>query len=162
MYIVTDFIYDLVATLPPMLTRFNHKIFMLRFLHIREVDKVSYPLQMFVERVMPYSRTGRLNLSLIIRFFYFILIAAHYFICLFMWVGTKHLMNDPNTPWMIAHPELGTGGKLYIFAFYWVFTLLATVGYGDFTGSTTAEYLVTIAIEYTGMIVFTILALFVN
>lgn len=135
---------------------------MLRFLHIREVDKVSYPLQMFVERVMPYSRTGRLNLSLIIRFFYFILIAAHYFICLFMWVGTKHLMNDPNTPWMIAHPELGTGGKLYIFAFYWVFTLLATVGYGDFTGSTTAEYLVTIAIEYTGMIVFTILALFVN
>ena len=36
-YIVTDFIYDLVATLPPILSRFNSKVFILRFLHIREI-----------------------------------------------------------------------------------------------------------------------------
>jgi hypothetical protein len=51
---------------------------------------------------------------------------------------------------------------LYIFVFYWVFTLIGTVGYGDFTGGTTGEYLVSIAMEYTGIIVFTILTLFVN
>ena len=162
MYIVTDFVYDLIATLPPILTRFNNKVFVLRFLHIREVNKLSYPLQIFVELVFPYSRTSRLNLSLIVRFFYFIIVAAHYFICLWIWVGTKHLMHDPNVPWLIDHPELGSGGKLYIFVFYWVFTLLATVGYGDFTGGTTSEYLVSIAMEYTGIIVFTILTLFVN
>ena len=71
-------------------------------------------------------------------------------------------MDDPNEPWLLKHPGLGSGGKLYIFVFYWVFTLLATVGYGDFTGSNTAEYLVSIVLEFSGIIVFTILTLFVN
>jgi len=51
---------------------------------------------------------------------------------------------------------------LYIFVFYWVFTLLGTVGYGDFSGSTTAEYLVSLLMEFSGIIVFTILTMFVN
>lgn len=51
---------------------------------------------------------------------------------------------------------------MYIFVLYWVFTLLATVGYGDFTGSNTTEYLVSIGIMFSGIIVFTILTLFVN
>ena len=71
-------------------------------------------------------------------------------------------MDDPNEPWLLKHPGLGSGGRLYIFVFYWVFTLLATVGYGDFTGSNTAEYLVSIVLEFSGIIVFTILTLFVN
>jgi len=71
-------------------------------------------------------------------------------------------MDDPNQPWLIKNPSLGIGGRLYIFVVYWVFTLLATVGYGDFTGGTTAEYLVSIALEFFGIIVFTVLTLFVN
>jgi hypothetical protein len=50
----------------------------------------------------------------------------------------------------------------YILIFYWLFTILATVGYGDFTGGTTAEYLVTIAIEFMGIIVFAFLVFLMN
>ncbi len=48
--------------------------------------------------------------------------------------------------------------KAYVFVFYWVFTIITTVGYGDFTGGTTVEYLVTIVIEFVGIIVFAVLA----
>lgn len=45
---------------------------------------------------------------------------------------------------------------------YWMFTVTSTVGYGDFTGGTNGEYLVTIFIEFVGMICFAVLALLVN
>lgn len=63
---------------------------------------------------------------------------------------------------MLSHPELGSGGELYIFILYWIFTIITTVGYGDFTGGTTGEYLVTIAIEFVGIICFTVLISLVN
>jgi hypothetical protein len=46
---------------------------------------------------------------------------------------------------------------MYSFVVYWVFTIITTVGYGDFFGNTTAEYLVSLLIELTGFIVFSIL-----
>jgi hypothetical protein len=51
---------------------------------------------------------------------------------------------------------------LYTFIFYWVFTIFTTVGYGDFTGGTTMEYLATIAIMFAAVICFSFLALLVN
>ena len=36
------------------------------------------------------------------------------------------------------------------------------MGYGDFSGGTTTEYLVTIVVEFIGIIVFAVLALLVN
>lgn len=63
---------------------------------------------------------------------------------------------------MINNPQLGTGVNLYVFVFYWVFTIITTVGYGDFTGGTTVEYAVTVLIEFVGLICFTVLTLLVN
>ena len=60
---------------------------MLRIIHILELSKAEYPLQKLVEFLIPNSRIGRLNLSLIIKFVYFILIGAHYLICLWIWIG---------------------------------------------------------------------------
>lgn len=51
---------------------------------------------------------------------------------------------------------------MYFFLLYWMFTILTTVGYGDFTGGTTGEYLVTIAIEFAAIISFTVLNSLVN
>ncbi len=103
-----------------------------------------------------------MNLSSIVRFFFFVLLGSHYCICIWMFIGDKHLLGDPNTPWMLSHPELGSGTHLYNFLLYWIFTIITTVGYGDFTGGTTGEYLVTIAIEFAGIICFTVLNSLVN
>jgi hypothetical protein len=65
-------------------------------------------------------------------------------------------MHDTSTPWLIRDPKL-QGQNMYSFVVYWVFSLITTVGYGDFVGGTTAEYLVSLLIELTGFIVFSIL-----
>ena len=47
--------------------------------------------------------------------------------------------------------------QLFIYATYWVCTVVSTVGYGDYTGGTTLEYLVSIAIEFFGFIIFALI-----
>jgi len=52
--------------------------------------------------------------------------------------------------------------QLYVFAYYWVCTIISTTGYGDYTGGTQVEYLFSIVIEFTGVIVFVVLMYLVN
>lgn len=70
-------------------------------------------------------------------------------------------MNDLSDPWIVKKPEL-VGGKIYVFVFYWVFEVITTVGYGDFSGGTTVEFLISLLIEFKGLIVFTVLTLLMN
>lgn len=41
--------------------------------------------------------------------------------------------------------------QVYIFSTYWIFEVLTTVGYGDFAGNNTLEYLFTIFLEFCGL-----------
>ena len=38
----------------------------------------------------------------------------------------------------------------YVFSVYWSFTVMTTVGYGDYSGGTTREYMVSILFEFVG------------
>jgi hypothetical protein len=40
------------------------------------------------------------------------------------------------------------------FSYYWVFEVLSTVGYGDFVGGTNSEYMITLLLEFTGLLIF--------
>ena len=46
---------------------------------------------------------------------------------------------------------------VYIFAFYWIFEVITTVGYGDYTGGTSSEYIFSIALEFLGLTFFSFL-----
>jgi hypothetical protein len=46
---------------------------------------------------------------------------------------------------------------VYIRAVYFIITSLATVGYGDFKGSTTNEYMFQMALEFIGIAFFSLL-----
>ena len=39
---------------------------------------------------------------------------------------------------------------IYIFAYYWIFETFTTVGYGDYAGVNSREYIVTIVFEFIG------------
>ena len=45
----------------------------------------------------------------------------------------------------------------WVFAFYWIFEVITTVGYGDYTGATSNEYLFSIALEFMGLTFFSFL-----
>jgi acetolactate synthase regulatory subunit len=160
-YIKSDFVFDLVATLPNILVKHIQKVIPLRGFHIIEISKANKPLQLGLQVILPNNRSGRLNMNQIIKFVYFILICVHYLICLWIWIGDKYLMNDPNKPWLVLNGGLTTRDA-YFFVLYWIFTIITTVGYGDFFGGTTAEYLVSIVIEFGGFINFAVFTLLVN
>ena len=44
-----------------------------------------------------------------------------------------------------------------MFSVYWICVCISTVGYGDYTGGTLAEYFVSIILEFVGLIIFSIL-----
>ena len=45
----------------------------------------------------------------------------------------------------------------YIFAIYWMFEVITTVGYGDYYGRTSNEYLFSLVIEFVGLSFFSFL-----
>ena len=47
--------------------------------------------------------------------------------------------------------------SIYIFAFYWIFEVITTVGYGDYSGKTQAEYIFSILLEFLGLTFFSFL-----
>jgi hypothetical protein len=65
-YIKSEFLIDLIATLPSMVFRKNDKVFALRFLHIHEISKSSYPLNFTLNILFPNSRINRINMGSII------------------------------------------------------------------------------------------------
>lgn len=46
---------------------------------------------------------------------------------------------------------IGKEWNTYVFAYYWIFEVITTVGYGDYTGSTSEEYLFTLMLEFVGV-----------
>ena len=50
-----------------------------------------------------------------------------------------------------------TPNQIYIFSLYWILEVLSTVGYGDYAGAGTEEFLFTIFLEFCGITFFALL-----
>ena len=90
-----------------------------------------------------------------------IVVLLHYLGCLWIFFGSDRFVNyEPDhVPWTIANEDFHGMSqlKLMIFSNYWVCTVITTVGYGDYTGSTTIEYCFTMIIEFLGFVIFSVL-----
>ena len=64
-----------------------------------------------------------------------------------LYVNDFNLMDDD--PDEILSP-FKSNAATYIFSIYWTFTTLTTVGYGDYAGGTSREFLVTLVFEFVG------------
>lgn len=117
------------------------------------------PLKIILLNIFPNSPNKRIAVKLFVNYFIFILTIAHYAVCLWIYVGDKYLLNDHHAPWRIANEQIQKydNYQIYVFAAYWIFTVITTVGYGDYTGGTTIEYLISIVLEFTGLCVFSVL-----
>jgi len=72
-------------------------------------------------------------------------------------------MGDPRLPWIEANPRINTYGKeqKYILTIYWIFSLVTTVGYGDFVSTTKGEYCITVFYQFIGVLIFSIMSFLV-
>ena len=83
---------------------------------------------------------------------------VHFFACVFVYIGLSDAEKpeDERFSWLLSvdYPEFKDKPWHYIhvFAYYWVFEVVSTVGYGEFSGSTIPEYVFTIIIEFMGVV----------
>ena len=85
----------------------------------------------------------------------------HYLGSLWIFVGSEIFMEFEKglDPWMFANNDFEGMSitQLFVYSTYWVCTIVTTVGYGDYTGGTTLEYIVSFAIEFFGFIIFSMI-----
>ena len=83
----------------------------------------------------------------------------HYAAAVWLVIGDRYIMDDLIEPWMVANSDFheSTKWQLYVFSMYWILVCITTVGYGDYTGGTKIEIIVTLCLEIIGLFVFSIL-----
>ena len=97
------------------------------------------------------------TLASLVTFVLKVFLTAHYFVCLWLLVGNLTLWRESNPPWLIKNQSMFESydkTQLMIFSYYWVFEIFSTVGYGDFVGGTKYEYIITLMIEFLGLLIF--------
>jgi hypothetical protein len=77
---------------------------------------------------------------------------AHFLSISWLAVGDKYHTHYTN-PWMQNNEEFLEASHLtkYVFAYYWITETITTVGYGDYTGTTTAELGISLMYEFIGL-----------
>ena len=86
------------------------------------------------------------------------MVLLHYLGCTWIYLGSRSFegYEAGHVPWILANDDFKGMSKpqLFIFSTYWVCTVITTVGYGDYTGSTSVEYLFSLLVELFGFIIF--------
>ena len=93
----------------------------------------------------------------------FVVYICHIMACLWLIFGRlddcDHIGNDQCIQtWVFAEGfNLLPISSQYIFSFYWIFEVITTVGYGDYSGKTSNEYIFSIFLEFLGLTFFSFL-----
>ena len=154
-YLQIEFLFDVIATFPTMISNHSSKLMFLRLFHIIHFSKKSFMLDYFLEVLIHHSTILRKKANVSIRISYLILLGVHFCVILWLLVGTRQAMSHNSIPWVKKNLEIESYDKYqqYVLSIYWIFTLVTTVGYGDFYGSTNLEYFISILFEFGGFIV---------
>ena len=147
---------DVIATIPSIILlimgkRSVGKYFMLiRFTH---ASQFFYPFQLYFDKVSKATKVKKQRLMALVQVFVYILVLDHFMACMWIVLGGR----DPEggTTWLFANnmPDKSEHPiRVWATAFYWVFEVISTVGYGDFSYSSNPEYLFAISLEFIGVI----------
>jgi len=170
------FFYDFFATFPSLITmqRYN-AVNSLKFLRLSHFSTLFYPMILILKVSLPNSNTHKVtniyNFAILISS---IMLFAHFFACIWIYIGflDKELPPEERTSWLM-HPKSdfvneedgqvkATDFQIFVFAYYWIWEVITTVGYGDYTPLTWKEQLFVIGLEFFGLSFFSILMGLVN
>ena len=139
-----------------------------RFVHI---FRLTVPNQLIMKYLLQkYSKKRQSDLSSFTSLIIFVIYISHINACIWLWLGNMYDCKDKNDPTQLLDkcyqswrhlPSNGFENKpyisVYIFAFYWIFEVITTVGYGDYSGQTSEEYIFSIILEFLGLTFFSFL-----
>lgn len=109
-----------------------------------------------------YSKKRQNDLTSFAGLILYVVYTSHLMACIWLKLGMLKECSDP-TPgctksWVYAESfDEKPIATRYIFAFYWIFEVITTVGYGDYAGKTSEEYIFSIGLEFLGLTFFSFL-----
>ena len=161
-YMRSTMILDVVATLPQMASLMNQKFAFLKIIRVYQIWLLHYPIEIALN--IQLRMWDKIHIDAIVYAIATvcqILVLLHYLGCLWIYIGSSSFeeYEVDHTPWILANDDLKEMSKpqLFIFSTYWICTVITTVGYGDYSGGTSLEYLFTLGVELFGFIIFAIL-----
>lgn len=112
-----------------------------------------------------YSKKRQNDLTSFCALILYVIYISHCCACIFIFLGKEKDCKDAGTenctPSWIYQADSNFADKnntsIYIFAFYWIFEVITTVGYGDYSGQTQKEYIFSILLEFLGLTFFSFL-----
>jgi hypothetical protein len=111
-----------------------------------------------------YSKKRQNDLTSFAGLIFYVIYVSHMMACSWLYLGhqedcMKADASENCTRSWIYDNDFADKPKhtQYIFAFYWIFEVITTVGYGDYTGKTSDEYIFSIALEFMGLTFFSFL-----
>ena len=96
----------------------------------------------------------------LVTLFLFVFFATHLLACFWCFLGRLdyELPTDEKFSWINFNSfDEKDFTSLYVFSVYFILQTLTTVGYGEFTGSTTYEYIFCMILEFIGLSFFSFL-----
>lgn len=163
------FIVDCVACLPGLITgeaAGTNYFKMARFVHFnRFFDQLNILVEKILMSWLGYTRQKVSEYVDFIKLELGVLLLTHIMAIVWIWIGTldedswvdsfvnaqKEIFNNDSLT------RFDFAMEIYINAFYFILTTITTVGYGDISGSTTAEYLFSMCVEFIGLTFFSFL-----
>lgn len=164
------FWFDIIATLPSMITKqSNNKVRALKILRLYHFFEMFIPLELLTQWVFSkFANFYRDALTDFVKFFASAFMLGHLIACLWCFLGKYETFvleegKEPELKTWIVSPENEFADKpwhyQYIFAAYWYFQTITTVGYGDLSlkNATPKEMWFVVAVEFLGLSFFSLL-----
>lgn len=159
-YLTSNMAYDLIASVPNLFSGMDPYFTFLKIVRVYEVDQCHYTVESIMRSIRhKKSQSEKDDVTFAISVIAKIFILLHYLSCVWIYIGGPDFLDyeEGYLPWQYENSDFHgmTYYQLYVFSTYWVFTVITTVGYGDYSGGTTLEYQVTLFLQFFGLVVFT-------
>ena len=163
-YLLSYFIFDVVGTVPELLF-FSEglKFYPLKCARVVHCARLTKPLEILLGYLLSkYSKKRQSDLTRFAALILMVVYVSHVMACIWLWLGNLDDCSDKGSDclqsWIFANGfDDKPNHTQYIFAFYWIFEVITTVGYGDYSGTTSNEYIFSITLEFLGLTFFSFL-----
>ena len=165
-YVTGYFLFDVVATVPGLFYQYRSVLdyYALKLFRIVHVQRLTEPLQLLLHcALQKYSKKRQNDLTSFASLIFYVIYTSHIMACCWLRIGNLRRCDEdteePCTESWVFQEGFDTKPVYtqYIFAFYWIFEVITTVGYGDYSGKTSYEYIFSIALEFLGLTFFSFL-----